>query len=235
MSPTGPRWRSLSGLTTELTATISPPAISTRHRADQAAVGVEHQSAGEAVDRGAAHLAAAAGALAVPVGEGAGDATGSVQRPRQRRHLAAAVAAEDDVVGEQRLQRLEVAAARRRRRSGRRAPRGARSDPSKRGGAPRRGAAPAPRAARVVLALADDLGDLAVAVVEDVVEEEHRALLGRQALEQDQEGDRERVGHLDPAAGSARPARRRAAPAATRRRRSRAGPGPSAARRSPAG
>ena len=50
--------------------------------------------------------------------------------------------------------------------------------------------------ARVVLALADDLGDLGVAVVEDVVQQEGRALLRREALEQNEERERERVGEL---------------------------------------
>jgi hypothetical protein len=50
--------------------------------------------------------------------------------------------------------------------------------------------------ADVVGALADDLGDLGVVVVEDVVQQEHGALLGRQALEQRQHRQRQRVGHL---------------------------------------
>ena len=50
--------------------------------------------------------------------------------------------------------------------------------------------------AGVVLALADDLGDLGVAVVEHVVQQEHRALLRREALQEHEEGERERVGHL---------------------------------------
>src|SRR5262249_59780883 len=50
--------------------------------------------------------------------------------------------------------------------------------------------------AGVLLARADDLGHLAVAVVEDVVEEERRPLLGGERLEQDQERQRQRVGLL---------------------------------------
>jgi hypothetical protein len=46
------------------------------------------------------------------------------------------------------------------------------------------------------LALADDLGDAVVGVVEDLAQQERRPLLGRQALEQDEEPDRERVGEL---------------------------------------
>jgi hypothetical protein len=41
------------------------------------------------------------------------------------------------------------------------------------------------------------LGDLRVVVVEDVVEQQHGALLRGQGLEQDEEGEGERVGHLD--------------------------------------
>src|SRR5262249_21919734 len=48
----------------------------------------------------------------------------------------------------------------------------------------------------VVLTLADDLRDLRVVVVEDVVEEEHRALLRGEALQQHQHCWRQRVGHL---------------------------------------
>jgi hypothetical protein len=48
----------------------------------------------------------------------------------------------------------------------------------------------------VVLALADDLRDLRVVVVEHVVKQQDRALLGREALEQHQHGQRQRVGRL---------------------------------------
>ena len=50
--------------------------------------------------------------------------------------------------------------------------------------------------ARVGLGLADDRGDLAVAVVEHVAQQEHGALVGRQPLEQGDEGERERIGEL---------------------------------------
>ena len=55
---------------------------------------------------------------------------------------------------------------------------------------------PARELAHVVLALADDLRDLRIAVVEHVVQEQRGSLLGRQALEQHQHRQRQRVGHL---------------------------------------
>ena len=50
--------------------------------------------------------------------------------------------------------------------------------------------------ARVVLRLADRLGDLVVGVVEHLAQQEHRALHRREAFEQHEEGHRHRVGHL---------------------------------------
>jgi hypothetical protein len=50
--------------------------------------------------------------------------------------------------------------------------------------------------AHVVLALADDRGDLGIPVVEDVVKHEHGALLGGETLQQHQHRERQRVGHL---------------------------------------
>ena len=50
--------------------------------------------------------------------------------------------------------------------------------------------------AAVVLAALDDLRDLAVVVVEDLAEQEDGALDRRQALQQDEERHRERVGGL---------------------------------------
>ncbi|HET6774830.1 MAG TPA: hypothetical protein VFH36_16050, partial [Acidimicrobiales bacterium] len=46
------------------------------------------------------------------------------------------------------------------------------------------------------LALADDLGDGVVAVVEHLAQQEHGPLLRRQALQQDEERERQRVRHL---------------------------------------
>ena len=48
----------------------------------------------------------------------------------------------------------------------------------------------------VLLALADDRRDLRILVVEHVVQQQHGALLGGQALEQHQHRQRQRVGHL---------------------------------------
>ena len=48
----------------------------------------------------------------------------------------------------------------------------------------------------VVLGSVDDPGDLVVAVVEHLAEQEHGALDRRQALQQDEERRRERVGRL---------------------------------------
>ena len=44
--------------------------------------------------------------------------------------------------------------------------------------------------------LAGDLGDLGVVVAEDLVEQEHGAFGGRQALQQDEEGHGQGIGHL---------------------------------------
>jgi hypothetical protein len=48
----------------------------------------------------------------------------------------------------------------------------------------------------VRLGLAGDLGDLGVVIAEDLAEQEYRAFGGRQALEQDQEGHGQGIGHL---------------------------------------
>jgi hypothetical protein len=48
----------------------------------------------------------------------------------------------------------------------------------------------------VRLRLAGDLGDLAVVVAEDLVQQEHGAFGRRQALQQDEEGHRQGIGHL---------------------------------------
>jgi len=50
--------------------------------------------------------------------------------------------------------------------------------------------------ADVVRALADDPGDLPILVVEDVVEHQDGSLLRRQALQQHEHRQRQRVGHL---------------------------------------
>jgi hypothetical protein len=48
----------------------------------------------------------------------------------------------------------------------------------------------------VRLGLSGDLGDLAVVITEDLVEQEHGAFGGRQALQQDEEGHGQGIGHL---------------------------------------
>ena len=50
--------------------------------------------------------------------------------------------------------------------------------------------------ARGRLALADDRGDPVVRVVEHVAQEEHRALLRREILQDDEKGERQGVGNL---------------------------------------
>src|SRR3954452_14550945 len=114
----------------------------------------------------------------------------------QRRGIAAAVALQHHVLGEEPLQGVHVALLRRC------------EEPAGElvafllGGLEARlslvDVSPCPdrELPRVVLALADDLRDLGVVVVEDVVEEQRGALLGRQVLEQNEEGEREGARHL---------------------------------------
>jgi hypothetical protein len=62
-------------------------------------------------------------------------------------------------------------------------------------------AAPRDELAGVLRARGDDLRDPIVGLVEHLVQQERGALLGRQALEQDEEGERQRVCHLGLAGG----------------------------------
>ena len=130
--------------------------------------------------------------------EGAGDLLGADQRPRQRARPAAAVADQDRAGREHGDQPLHVALAR--------------------GGEEARGervallgigvearpllADAAARAAEdlaaVGLGLAEHLADLRERVVEGVAQDEHGALVGREALEQHEEGERDRLLVLDP-------------------------------------
>ena len=55
--------------------------------------------------------------------------------------------------------------------------------------------------AGIWLACVEDLRDPVVRFVEHLVEKERGTLLGRQALEQDEKGERQRVGHLQAAGG----------------------------------
>src|SRR4051794_38982481 len=124
-----------------------------------------------------------------------------MQRARERGYLAAAGAAKPDVVRGQRLERAEVPVARGGEEAARELvalrARGLEARPPLLHVAAR----PGGELARVVFRLADDPRDLVVAVVEHVVEEQYGALLGRQALEQHEEGKRERVRHLGLRAG----------------------------------
>ena len=62
-------------------------------------------------------------------------------------------------------------------------------------------AGPRGELAGVLLARPDDLRDPVVGLVEHLAQQERGALLGRQALEQDEEGERQRVRHLGLARG----------------------------------
>ena len=131
--------------------------------------------------------AEAANALARPRPQRARDAVAAADRPRERRDLAAAVAVQDDVVGQQRLEAVEIAVA-----SGlEEAVRELRALLLGRVEARALIGDLAPRArgelAGVADARADDLGHLVVAVVEHVVQQQRRALFGRQRFEDDEE------------------------------------------------
>ena len=125
----------------------------------------------------------------------------AVDRTRGGGRLAAAVAAEDDVVGQQLLQPLEIAVL-----GGREEARRERLALRARDLEPRAllvdvAARPCGELAGVLLARADDLRDPVVGLVEHLAQQERRALLGRQALEQHEEGERQRVRDLGLAGG----------------------------------
>ena len=107
----------------------------------------------------------------------------------------------NDVVGQQLLQPLEIALLGGREEAGRELlallARGV--EP----GAPLVDVAAGPcgELAGVLLARTDDVGDPVVGLVEHLAEQERGALLGRQALEQDEKGERQRVRHLGLAGG----------------------------------
>ena len=195
--PTGPRCRSLSGLAIEPmdliwpSATLRPTTPTRRCWLSKMRVpGPPLISVGRKVRLGRRESRLSHSIRVL------GDAGAAAQGLGERRGLAAAVAGQLDVVGEQGLEAGEVALF------------GGLEEAAGQllallAGRLEAGAAlldVAPGAGRelahVVLALADDRGDLGVAVVEDVVEQEDRALLGREALEQDQHRQRERVGGL---------------------------------------
>ena len=161
MSPTSPMWPSLSGFTIELTAWIWPSAMSSAMTPITSSAG-EDQRAGLAVHLDLAERRSRDPlALPHPGAQRARDALAALHRARERGRLAAAVAVQHDVVGEQRLERLELTLL----GGGEEAPRqlvallarGLEARPALLDVAAR----PCRELARVVLALADDLGDLA--------------------------------------------------------------------------
>jgi hypothetical protein len=119
-----------------------------------------------------------------------------VERPTERRRLASAVADHDHVHGQQLHQPVQVAVA----HGGEELPgqlvllRSRHLEAGPAGLDVATGSSGDLSA--VVLALVDHAGDLRVGEPEHVVEQKHRPFHGRQALEQDQERHRERVGHL---------------------------------------
>ena len=125
----------------------------------------------------------------------------AVERTFDGGHLAAAVATEHHVMGQQLLQPFEIALL-----GGREE---ARREPLlllARGLEPRAPlvhvtAGPRGELAGVLRARADDLRDPVVGLVEYLVQQERGALLGRQALEHHEEGERQRVRHLGLAGG----------------------------------
>ena len=203
-------WTSLSGFTIERIAWNLAIRDLERHHADRRARAVEEQGARLAVDLDAGAVArppsARPGAARPPA---CGRRGRGRERARQRRHLAAAVAVQHHVLGEQGLERREVAVAGGGEEALGRARRAAPATASKRG---RRSSTwRRARAAswRTLASLCRRSSAISlVAVVEDVVQQEHRPLLGRQALEQHEERQRQRVGRL----GRARRGRRRASP-----------------------
>src|SRR5215218_38625 len=150
-----------------------------RQDGDQALLCVEIERSRTAVDLDGAdrHARTARGEAHRVADQRARDTGPATQRPRQGRNLAAAVGGQLHVVGEQRLEPSEVALL------------GGREEPSRELVALLARALEAWAAlldvasrsrrelADVVLALADDLGDLRVVVVEHVVQQQHRALL----------------------------------------------------------
>ena len=167
------------------------------HDADQPALEVVDQRPRLPVDlRAAQDEAAQAGARAQPRRQRTRHTGAAVDRAGEGGRLAAAVAAEHDVVGQQLLERFEIALLGGREEAARQrlALLARRLEP----GPPRVDVTARPRdeLTGVLLARPDDLRDPVVGLVEHLTQEERGALLGRQALEQDEERERERVGHL---------------------------------------
>ena len=161
-----------------------------------ASLGVQRECSRLTIDLHGAEVEPAAGADASPTGERLRHARVSLQGPRDRRDAAAAVAVQHHVLGEQRLELLDLAVA----GGGDEAPRQLVTELG-------RGFVARPpllhvtagscgQLSDVVLALPDDLCDAVVLVVEHLAQEEGGALLGREALENDEKREGERVGEL---------------------------------------
>src|ERR1700733_1660925 len=166
------------------------------HR-DQATVAVEQKRAGRAVDLDRPQRRSRnAGAPPDPIDQRAGDARAPVQPAGQRGHLGTAVAGQDDVVREQGLEAGDVSVLYRGEEPARELvallARGLKARPALFHMSPR----PYRELAHGGFALAHDRRDLVVAVVEHVTQQEHRALLGREALEHYEQRQRDRIGHL---------------------------------------
>jgi hypothetical protein len=167
-----------------------------REDAGHPALGVVGHRARLAVDQGQHTVAAVVLRPAEQPEHEPGDPFRPVQRLTQRLALAAAVSDRDDVGGEEFEQRVEVAAAH-----------GVKEAAGHLVALLARGVEPGlalvdvvPGAgedlAAVRLRLAGDLGDLVIVVAEDLVQQEHGAFGGRQALEQDEEGHGQGIRHL---------------------------------------
>jgi hypothetical protein len=160
------------------------------------AFGVVGHRARLAVDQGRHNVTAVVLRPAEQPQQEPGDPFRSVQRLAQRLALAAAVSDRDHVGGEEFEERVEVAATH-----------GVEEAAGHLVALLARGVEPGLAFVDVVagagedlaavrLGLAGDLGDLAVVVAEDLVQQEHGAFGGRQAFEQDEEGHGQGIGHL---------------------------------------
>ncbi len=168
-----------------------------RQHADEALLCVKNECSWAVVDLdGAQRHAGDARAEDQRLDQRARDAVAAAQRARQGGHLAAAVASQLNVVGEQRLEPRKVALLG-----------GSEEPPGQLVALLTRGLEAGPtlldvascsrrELTDVVLALADDLGDLRVVVVEHIVQDQRSPLLRREALEQHEQRQRQRVGCL---------------------------------------
>jgi hypothetical protein len=164
-----------------------------RDHVDDPLLRVEHEGTGLAIHLVRLQRYPELHDLASEAGEDRADAIAAEDRPWERRHLAAAVAVHGDVRSEQLYQRIDVTVL-----EGREEARGEPLLFLPRGFEPRLLLIdPAARSrgelTAVLLALTNRDRDLVVAVGEDVMEQEDRALDRRQPFEQYEEGERERV------------------------------------------